>query len=143
MPFRDRFEELLMFVPHMQKFLDKQNIDYHVFILNQMDRYRFNRASLINVGFFETEKEFDYIAMHDVDLLPTNDQLSYAYPSARPYHISSPDLHPRYHYNAFIGGILLIKRYALNPDRRDVYNTLISLLNTLNIYAFVESTSYK
>lgn len=35
-PFRDRFEELLMFVPHMQKFLDKQNIDYHIFVLNQV-----------------------------------------------------------------------------------------------------------
>lgn len=77
-----------------------------------MDRYRFNRASLINVGFLETEKTFDYIAMHDVDLLPMNDQLSYAYPSTGPHHISSPDLHPRYHYFTFIGGILLIKRYA-------------------------------
>lgn len=35
-PFRDRFEELLIFVPHMQKFLDKQDIDYHIFILNQV-----------------------------------------------------------------------------------------------------------
>lgn len=35
-PFRDRFEELLIFVPHMQKFLDKQNIDYHIFVLNQV-----------------------------------------------------------------------------------------------------------
>lgn len=35
-PFRDRFEELLIFVPHMEKFLDKQNIDYHIFVLNQV-----------------------------------------------------------------------------------------------------------
>lgn len=51
--------------------------------------------------------------MHDVDLLPMNDKLSYAYPSAGPHHISSPDLHPRYHYFTFIGGILLIKKYVL------------------------------
>ncbi|KAF7996362.1 hypothetical protein HCN44_001994 [Aphidius gifuensis] len=76
-PFRDRFEELLSFVSHMKKFLDKQNIDYHIFVLNQIDRYRFNRASLINVGFIYTKKNFDYIAMHDVDLLPINDNLSY------------------------------------------------------------------
>ncbi|KZC08027.1 Beta-1,4-galactosyltransferase 7 [Dufourea novaeangliae] len=76
-PFRDRFEELLIFAPHMKKFLDKQNIDYHIFILNQIDRFRFNRASLINVGFL---------------------------------HVSSPELHPRYHYPTFVGGILLIKR---------------------------------
>lgn len=108
-----------------------------------MDRYRFNRASLINVGFLETEKAFDYIAMHDVDLLPMNDQLSYAYPSAGPHHISSPDLHPRYHYNAFIGGILLIKRCALNPDRRDADNILTCLLHMLNICVFVGSILYK
>lgn len=76
----------------------------------QFDRYRFNRASLINVGFLETSKDFHYIAMHDVDLLPLNDELLYIYPSKGPYHISSPDLHPRYHYSTFVGGILLIKR---------------------------------
>lgn len=83
-----------------------------------MDKYRFNRASLINVGFLKIEKAFDYIAMHDVDLLPMNNQLSYAYPNTGPHHISSPDLHPRYHYFTFIGGILLIKRYALNCDNK-------------------------
>lgn len=109
-PFRDRFEELLIFAPHMQRFLDRQNLDFHIFILNQVDRYRFNRASLINVGFLEVKNEFDYIAMHDVDLLPMNEELLYSYPSKGPYHISSPELHPRYHYATFVGGILLIKR---------------------------------
>ncbi|XP_034949086.1 beta-1,4-galactosyltransferase 7 [Chelonus insularis] len=109
-PFRDRFEELLTFAPHMKKFLDKQNINYHIFILHQTDKFRFNRASLINVGFIYVNKNFDYVAMHDVDLLPINDNLSYEYPDTGPFHISSPDLHPRYHYPTFIGGILLIKR---------------------------------
>lgn len=35
-PFRDRFDELLIFAPHMQKFLNKQDIDYHIFVLNQV-----------------------------------------------------------------------------------------------------------
>ncbi|CAK9800381.1 Beta-1,4-galactosyltransferase 7 [Anthophora quadrimaculata] len=109
-PFRDRFEELLIFAPHMKTFLDKQNINYHIFILNQVDRFRFNRASLINVGFLEISKEFDYIAIHDVDLLPINDKLLYSYPIKGPHHVSSPELHPRYHYPTFVGGILLVKR---------------------------------
>ncbi|XP_012281666.1 beta-1,4-galactosyltransferase 7 isoform X2 [Orussus abietinus] len=109
-PFRDRFEELLLFAPHMQKFLDKQQVDYHIFIVNQIDRFRFNRASLINVGFLEVKDNFDYIAMHDVDLLPMNDDLLYAYPEKGPFHVSAPELHPRYHYPTFVGGILLIKR---------------------------------
>ncbi|XP_043275059.1 beta-1,4-galactosyltransferase 7 [Venturia canescens] len=109
-PFRDRFEELLSFAPHMKLFLDKQNINYHIFILNQVDRFRFNRASLINVGFLQVKNNFDYIAMHDVDLLPINDELSYKFPADGPFHVSSPELHPRYHYSTFIGGILLIRR---------------------------------
>lgn len=76
----------------------------------QIDHYRFNRASLINVGFREVCAECDYIAMHDVDLLPLNSQLSYKYPDRGPFHVASPDLHPRYHYPTFVGGILLITR---------------------------------
>ncbi|KAH0537696.1 beta-1,4-galactosyltransferase 7 [Cotesia glomerata] len=109
-PFRDRFEELLQFAPHMKQFLDKQNIEYHIFILHQVDRFRFNRASLINVGFIHVQNDYDYIAMHDIDLLPLNENLSYGFPNNGPFHVSSPDLHPRYHYLTFIGGILLVNR---------------------------------
>lgn len=76
-----------------------------------MDQYRFNRASLINVGFtIATSEGCDYVAMHDVDLLPLNPRLSYAYPSTGLFHIASPELHPRYHYPTFVGGILLVKK---------------------------------
>ncbi|XP_068625602.1 beta-1,4-galactosyltransferase 7 [Battus philenor] len=109
-PFRDRFEELLEFVPHMYKFLNKQNIFFNIFIIQQKDNNRFNRASLINVGFLYTRDDYDYIAMHDVDLLPLNDNLKYTYPQSGPLHISSPQTHPKYHYDTFIGGILLIKK---------------------------------
>ncbi|XP_014092353.2 beta-1,4-galactosyltransferase 7 [Bactrocera oleae] len=109
-PFRDRFEELLQFAPHMTKFLKRQGVVHKIFLLNQVDRYRFNRASLINVGFRFTSGVYDYIAMHDVDLLPMNDALLYKYPSAAgPHHIAAPDLHPKYHYETFVGGILLVR----------------------------------
>ncbi|KAK7866962.1 hypothetical protein R5R35_014735 [Gryllus longicercus] len=109
-PYRDRFEELLEFAPYIHKFLNKQDVNHHIYVLNQVDRYRFNRASLINVGFHESSKDCDYIAMHDVDLLPMNPHLSYQYPASRPFHVAAPKLHPRYHYPTFVGGILLIKR---------------------------------
>lgn len=72
--------------------------------------YRFNRGSLINVGFLLTESAFDYIAIHDVDLIPENENITYAFPQLGPYHVSSPELHPKYHYEKFLGGILLITR---------------------------------
>lgn len=97
-PFRDRFEELLKFVPHMNKFLSAQHIPHHFFIVNQVDRFRFNRASLINVGFLVSRSSFDYMAMHDVDLLPLNDKLKYDYPVDGPFHVAAPGLHPKYNY---------------------------------------------
>lgn len=109
-PFRDRFDELLQFAPHMTSFLERQGIPFHIFVLNQIDRYRFNRASLINVGYLYTKADYDYIAMHDVDLLPLNPNLHYDYPKDGPFHIAAPELHPKYHYKTFVGGILLVNR---------------------------------
>lgn len=47
--------------------------------------------------------------MHDVDLLPLNTQLRYEYPGdGSALHIASPKLHPKYHYENFVGGILCL-----------------------------------
>lgn len=108
-PFRDRFDELLEFVPHMSKFLHSQHISYKILVVNQIDHYRFNRAALINVGYLLTKNNSDYIAIHDVDLLPLNPMLSYDYPHAGPHHIASPQYHPIYNYDNYFGGILVIK----------------------------------
>ncbi|XP_050533706.1 beta-1,4-galactosyltransferase 7 [Daktulosphaira vitifoliae] len=113
-PFRDRFDELLEFVPHIHSFLTSQSISHEIFVLNQVDQFRFNRGSLINAGFKEiisSDSLVDYIAMHDVDLLPLNSLLDYHYPpKGHVSHIAAPHLHPRYHYSSFVGGILLITK---------------------------------
>lgn len=83
----------------------------------QIDSYRFNRGALINVGFIHSTSNSstcDYIAMHDVDLLPLNNNLSYAYPENDVVHIAAPRLHPLYHYRSFLGGIVLINKYVIN-----------------------------
>ena len=108
-PFRDRFDELMVFVPYLSKFLKQQNINqFKIYILNQSARYRFNRGALANAGFMLARNESDYIAIHDVDLIPLNQNLSYAYPNQGPYHLSSPRYHPDYNYDKYFGGILLI-----------------------------------
>ena len=57
-----------------------------------------------------TRGSHDYIAMHDVDLLPMNDKLPYSYPDDRiAMHLASPNLHPIYHYKNFIGGVMLLQ----------------------------------
>ncbi|XP_044133294.1 beta-1,4-galactosyltransferase 7 isoform X1 [Bufo gargarizans] len=109
-PFRERFEELLSFVPHMHQYLSEKKIRHHIFVINQLDHYRFNRAALINVGFLESGNDTDYIAMHDVDLLPLNLNLNYGFPEKGPFHVASPELHPLYHYKTYVGGILLLTK---------------------------------
>lgn len=109
-PFRERFEELLVFAPFMHTFLNKKKIRHKILIVNQVDHYRFNRASLINVGYLESGNDTDYLAMHDVDLLPLNDALDYGFPADGPFHVASPELHPLYHYKTYVGGILLLTK---------------------------------
>nr|XP_046262246.1 beta-1,4-galactosyltransferase 7 isoform X1 [Scatophagus argus] len=114
-PFRERFEELLVFVPFMHTFLNKKKIRHKILVINQVDHYRFNRASLINVGHLESGNDTDYLAMHDVDLLPLNEALEYGFPEDGPFHVASPELHPLYHYKTYVGGILLLtkKHYSM------------------------------
>jgi len=109
-PFRGRYEELLEFAPHIHEFLNRQKINHDIWVINQHDLYRFNRASLLNIGHLLSRITCDYLVMHDVDLLPTNDNLSYAYPEKGPFHVSSPELHPLYHYKTFIGGIFIMTK---------------------------------
>ena len=35
-------------------------------------------------------------------------QIKYSYPENGPVHLASPDLHPLYHYENYVGGILLL-----------------------------------
>lgn len=108
-PFRDRFDELLIFVPYMTKFLTAQKVGpFKIYILNQSNKYRFNRGALANVGFMIAKDDCDYVAIHDIDLLPLNTNLSYEYPANGPYHLTSPEYHPNYNYEKYFGGILLM-----------------------------------
>uniref|UniRef100_A0A2P2IBE9 Beta-1,4-N-acetylgalactosaminyltransferase n=1 Tax=Hirondellea gigas TaxID=1518452 RepID=A0A2P2IBE9_9CRUS len=109
-PLRDRFEELQDFVVHLSQFLEAQSVQHQIFAINQVDNLRFNRASLLNVGFLEAGEDFDYVALHDVDLLPNTQDLTYFFPETGPFHLAAPHLHPRYHYPTFIGGVLLLTR---------------------------------
>ena len=39
-PYRDRLEELLEFVPYMTQFLNEQKITFHIYVINQVDTHR-------------------------------------------------------------------------------------------------------
>ena len=50
-PFRDRRQQLDMFVPHMDEFLSDKDIDYTIVVVEQSDDRPFNRGKLLNIGF--------------------------------------------------------------------------------------------
>ena len=61
----------------------------------------FYRASLINVGFLKSEKVLhdlgsrncDYVALHDVDLVPLNPELPYSYPEKGQFELATYLVH--------------------------------------------------
>lgn len=53
----------------------RQQLEYGIYIIDLDEKIPFNRGFLLNVGFVEASKEYDYdcYVFHDVDLLPEND----------------------------------------------------------------------
>lgn len=72
-PFRKREEHLRIFVPHIKSVCPDANI----YVIEQCDDKGFNLGKLINAGFREFKKEFDYFIIHDVDTLPESVDYSY------------------------------------------------------------------
>ena len=71
-PYRNRAEHLSKFIPYMKEYLSKDNIQYEIIIVEQLDHLSFNRAKLINIGAKLTSQNSQMIVLHDVDTLPQN-----------------------------------------------------------------------
>ena len=69
-PYRNRDEHLRYFLEYMHAILQRQQLEYQIFIVNQVGEDPFNRAKLLNVGFMEALKLYDWqcFVFHDVDL---------------------------------------------------------------------------
>lgn len=107
-PFRDRDTHLAKFLRHMHPILQRQNIHYRIFVIDQVDKNNFNRGKLMNVGFKEALKFFPYncFVFHDVDLLLENDNNFYGCLSS-PQHMSTAINKFKYRilYEELFGGI--------------------------------------
>jgi hypothetical protein len=82
-PYRDRETHLRVFLHNLHAMLKKQQLDYAIFIVEQIANQTFNRAKLMNVGFVEANKFYNWqcYIFHDVDLLPEDDRNVYACPN--------------------------------------------------------------
>lgn len=100
-PFRDRYQHLDEFLPHIEKFLSDQDIDYRIIVIEQDNAQAFNRGKLCNIGFLEAvNRGCDYVIFHDVDMIPIKADYSY---SSRVIHLASDNLP----FNSYFGGITL------------------------------------
>ncbi|XP_045196286.2 beta-1,4-N-acetylgalactosaminyltransferase bre-4-like isoform X1 [Mercenaria mercenaria] len=107
-PYRDRETHLKIFLNHMHPFLQRQQLDYGIFVVESIPDVKFNRALLLNIGFVEASKlyEYDCFVFHDVDLLPENDEISYNCDQS-PTHLSSAIDVKKYKlpYHSYFGGV--------------------------------------
>ena len=93
-PYRDtgdgvRKKHLDTLVPHLEKFFGDRNIDFRCYIGHQIDDNKFNRSGTKNVAFLAAKEDgCDYMAFHDVDMLP-HDDVDYSHPGDTPKHIAT------------------------------------------------------
>lgn len=110
-------DEIALFVKHLSRFLKRMRItgkqpalpdEVQVIVVRQStaNGLLFNRGALLNAGArIASACACTYIAVHDVDLLPVDERVSYEPPPPGVFrHLCPPGLHPVYVYKRFFGG---------------------------------------
>ena len=111
-PYRDRLNNLKIFLNHIHPFLNKQQIDYGIYLIEPIANLTFNRALLMNIGFLESLKlsddYWDCFIFHDVDLLPEDERNLYKCSEENPRHMSVAvsTLNYRLPYEEIFGGVV-------------------------------------
>ncbi|KAL3103578.1 hypothetical protein niasHS_000761 [Heterodera schachtii] len=87
---RNREVHLRIFLHNLHFLLSRQQMDYAIFVVEQQaTNHTFNKAKLMNVGFVEASRLYDWqcFVFHDVDLLPEDDRNLYSCPE-HPRHMA-------------------------------------------------------
>ncbi len=88
-PYRDRENNLKVFLRNIHPVLERQQLDYGIYVIEQFDNNSFNKGKLMNIGFLESRKQYDYqcFIFQDVDLIPEDDRILYTC-SEQPKHLA-------------------------------------------------------
>nr|XP_046262753.1 beta-1,4-galactosyltransferase 1 [Scatophagus argus] len=141
-PFRKRDEHLKYWLYYLHPILQRQQLDYGVYVINQDDNEIFNRAKLLNVGYVEALKEYDYecFVFSDVDLIPMDDRNTYkCFSQPRHLSVSMDKFGFRLPYNQYFGGVSSMSKqqylkingfpnnyWGWGGEDDDIYNRLAS-----------------
>lgn len=79
-PIRNRANQLPVLLRHLIPVLTRHKLHFRIFVIEQDDRFGFNRAKLFNIGFREAKSFYPFtcFVFHDVDLIPENDRIDYS-----------------------------------------------------------------
>ncbi|XP_070819562.1 beta-1,4-galactosyltransferase 1 [Chaetodon trifascialis] len=141
-PFRHRDEHLKYWLHYLHPILQRQQLDYGVYVINQDGDEVFNRAKLLNVGYAEALKEYDYncFVFSDVDLIPMDDRNTYkCFSQPRHLSVSMDKFGFRLPYNQYFGGVSSLSKeqyvkingfpnnyWGWGGEDDDIYNRLAS-----------------
>jgi glycosyltransferase involved in cell wall biosynthesis len=78
-PYRNREENLSVFIPYFRNFMKNNfsDIEYEIVVVEQGNDKLFNKGILFNIGYLLTSGNTDYYVLHDVDQLPITADYSY------------------------------------------------------------------
>jgi len=114
-PHYKREEHLKKFIPHMDEFFKDKEIEYKIFVANQVypdSVSGFNRGTSKNVAFDIAKQEgYDYFCFHDIDMLPEDDSCDYSYPKMVEHlavHVKQFDYGLK--YQEYFGGCILFTK---------------------------------
>ncbi|KAL4000915.1 T-complex protein 1 subunit eta [Sarotherodon galilaeus] len=113
-PFRNRHEHLKHWLYYLHPILKRQLVDYGVYVINQDGEGVFNRAKLMNVGYVEALKDYDYdcFLFSDVDLVPLNDRNLYrCFDNPRHLAIGMDKFRFNLPYKTFFGGVASFSKH--------------------------------
>lgn len=112
-PQRSRERHLLYLMHHLHPFLQRQQLHYAIYVIQQAGNATFNRAKLLNIGYLEALKDYswDCFIFHDVDLVPENDRNVYVC-DRQPKHfvVGRNATGYKLRYKGYFGGVTALTR---------------------------------
>ena len=112
-PYRNRKNHLEELIPKLTEHLNKQGIEHTFYVGHQVDDKLFNRGAMKNIAaHYAFEDGCDYIAWHDVDMIPFDINCDYSYPGKTPVHIATKLSKYKYEigYDQYFGGVVLFTK---------------------------------
>ena len=121
----ERAAHLKMFLAYMQDFLTSVgHLEFDFIIVAQTDRGHFNKGALYNSGAnAAVDRGCDFIALHDIDHLPTDHRNRYHWPD-RPIHLCTNTSALECCETDYVGGAVLmqLKHFVLMNGMSNAYH---------------------